>query len=161
MVNNLVVYSLSCQPSRWIYQPCKASVPGLQLLLIRLARTRIRLAFETTEAVSFSRCKITKSQKAVVRFRQFPSVFGSFCQFLSVYLMSMQNVSVMKFTTLGGSSFILGRHPMAMSSSRYISHHLFRVLTLTPASRASSDFSIDFILRFHSSLFFAPDNLRS
>ena len=54
MVNNLVVYSLSCQPSRWIYQPCKASVPGLQLLLIRLARTRIRLAFARVSGWLFS-----------------------------------------------------------------------------------------------------------
>ena len=51
MVNDLVVYSLSCQPSRWIYQPCKASVPGLQLLLIRLARTRIRLAFQRISCI--------------------------------------------------------------------------------------------------------------
>ena len=52
MVNNLVVYSLSFQPSRWIYQPCKASVSGLQLLLIRLARTRIRLAFQRISCIS-------------------------------------------------------------------------------------------------------------
>ena len=83
----------------------------------------------------------------------FPSVSVSFCQFLSVSVMSIQNVSTMKATTLGGISFILGRHPMAMSSSRYTSHHLFSVLTLTPASRASSDFSIDFISCFHLSNF--------
>ena len=62
MVNNLVVYSLSCQPSRWIYQPCKASFSGLQLLLIRLARTRIRLAFQRISCISDwqwqLRCKV-------------------------------------------------------------------------------------------------------
>ena len=62
MVNNLVVYSLSCQPSRWIYQPCKASLSGLQLLLIRLARTRIRLAFQRISCISDwqwqLRCKV-------------------------------------------------------------------------------------------------------
>ena len=62
MVNNLVVYSLSCQPSSWIYQPCKASLSGLQLLLIRLARTRIRLAFQRISCISDwqwqLRCKV-------------------------------------------------------------------------------------------------------
>ena len=69
MVNNLVVYSLSCQPSRWIYQPCKASLSGLQLLLIRLARTRIRLAFQRISCISDwqwqLRCKVIATPHSV------------------------------------------------------------------------------------------------
>ena len=69
MVNNLVVYSLSCQPSRWIYQPCKASVPGLQLLLIRLARTRIRLAFQRISCISDSGLQLLLIRLARTRIR--------------------------------------------------------------------------------------------
>ena len=62
--------------------------------------------------------------------------------------MSMQNVSVMNFTTLGGSTRVVGVMPSSLSLSWCGAHHLISVFTVTPARSASCCFVIAFILLF-------------